>query len=780
MKILVAILRIAKFSKTEYLREIPTPIPLARFLASIMAIEAQSSSVMKALQMVDLYLTNFPDDQLFFFGHEGVLYEVVRLAEAPPSSQSLSPKPQVFNMPSGISRSEFRYASTFSAMPEDKHLSVPPLFYSRHSSSSHPLSHSSVSTSSGARDQLFYRAQHHKAKYTAEETGSSTKEQEPLDHIQKSAVDLDSVQFEELAEVLLKQLAALYSHKGKPLTSFELSESGPMVCVTVCLALLSKIFLSSSGHPVLLPLVKRLQQSLDLLEGFEVLTAVASTADDVPQNCANVSVHAIATFLAFNNCLQPKIIKSQDDERLGRPSCSGRLQEMLAAFAVVAGLPATSSSTLSTFAPEVSMEINITCRDVMELNKQCMVLCPIDQDSETTSPNQKPSLEVQPAQDEPQMGAPTWHGTRITTTLTSFPSSAPVGDLSHMVGGGTELHSSEHTYLGAVKAEPEDWLLDYSLGRPSRTPDAGVFGMIYKHNLNSRDSCCNIRTSGYTDSSKKAEGLVPVSNKDSSSFDQSSGVEDQGISALIVEGVQQDSMLRLHRALHRSNSDHKDLVHSKRKVPSANQALSDTMGKKNCKISSKLNQQLKEPKIATRANLSSVGPLPVVPPVQDNLESWKFFEGTKKPFPLKKSTLESNSTLQHCGEEDYESDCDLGSNQLQVVDSTSTTIYVTNIPHDVLEIEVEGMISSFVPFQQAFLLGRSKPLLLVRMKTREEAVNLLKGLNGQLWGERNIRCEWAQSNFHLFEEFQNSSESSIKGVPWCRYLIPSGPTPWWS
>ncbi|KAI8444817.1 hypothetical protein BY996DRAFT_6425231 [Phakopsora pachyrhizi] len=763
MKILVAILRIAKFSKTEYLHEIPTPIPLARFLASIMAIEAQSSSVMKALQMVDLYLTNFPDDQLFFFGHEGVLYEVVRLAEAPPSSQSLSPKPQVFNMPSGISRSEFCYASTFSAMPEDKHLSVPPSFYSRHSSSSHPLSHSSVSTSSGARDQLFYRAQHHKAKYTAEET-----------------VDLDSVQFEELAEVLLKQLAALYSHKGKPLTSFELSESGP----------------------------RQINASMLARQLKKRLAAVNIT--DVPQNCANVSVHAIATFLAFNNCLRPKIIKSQDDERLGRPSCSGQLQEMLAAFAVVAGLPATSSSksrlsgrvvtagdlsrspinsatsgadqslALSTFAPEVSMEINITCRDVMELDKQCMVLCPIDQDSETTSPNQKPSLKVQPAQDEPQMGAPTWHGTRITTTLTSFPSSAPIGDLSHMVGGGTELHSSEHTYLGAVKAEPEDWLLDYSLGRPSRTPDAGVFGTIYKHNLNSRDSCCNIRTSGYTDSSKKAEGLVPVSNKDSSSFDQSSGVEDQGISALIVEGVQQDSMLRLHRALHRSNSDHKDLVHSKRKVPSANQALSDTMGKKNCKISSKLNQQLKEPKIATRANLSSVGPLPVVPPIQDNLESWKFFEGTKKPFPLKKSTLESNSTLQHCGEEDYESDCDLGSNQLQVVDSTSTTIYVTNIPHDVLEIEVEGMISSFVPFQQAFLLGRSKPLLLVRMKTREEAVNLLKGLNGQLWGERNIRCKWAQSNFHLFEEFQNSSESSIKGVPWCRYLIPSGPTPWWS
>ncbi|KAI8443435.1 hypothetical protein BY996DRAFT_6427617 [Phakopsora pachyrhizi] len=300
------------------------------------------------------------------------------------------------------------------------------------------------------------------------------------------------------------------------------------------------------------------------------LAAVNTT--DVPQNCANVSVHAIATFLVFNNCLRPKIIKSQDDERLGRPSCSGQLPEMLAAFAVVAGLPATSSSSrhqtyvqealktpsdlhaprqssrlsrrvvtagdlsrspinsatsgadqslaLSTFAPEVSMEINITCRDVMELDKQCMVLCPIDQDSETTSPNQKASLEVQPAQDEPKMGAPTWHGTRITTTLTSFPSSAPVGDLSHMVGGGAELHSSEHTYLGAVKAEPEDWLLDYSLGRPSRTPDAGVFGTIYKHNLNSRDSCCNIRTSGYTDSSKKAEGLVPVSNKDSSSLNK--------------------------------------------------------------------------------------------------------------------------------------------------------------------------------------------------------------------------------------------------------------------
>ncbi|PLW25474.1 hypothetical protein PCASD_24991 [Puccinia coronata f. sp. avenae] len=79
---------------------------------------------------------------------------------------------------------------------------------------------------------------------------------------------------------------------------------------------------------------------------------VACRGTNVPKNCANVVVliHAIATFQAFNGYLRPRIIKAQDDKRLGRTSGSStsRLSGMLAAFATVAGLPASSSSSPST------------------------------------------------------------------------------------------------------------------------------------------------------------------------------------------------------------------------------------------------------------------------------------------------------------------------------------------------------------------------------------------------------------------------------------------------
>jgi len=54
-----------------------------------------------------------------------------------------------------------------------------------------------------------------------------------------------------------------------------------------------------------------------------------------------VSTDAIATFQPFNDYLRRRIIKAQDNERLGRPSGSSasRLSGMLA----VAGLPASSS-----------------------------------------------------------------------------------------------------------------------------------------------------------------------------------------------------------------------------------------------------------------------------------------------------------------------------------------------------------------------------------------------------------------------------------------------------
>ncbi|KAI8445508.1 hypothetical protein BY996DRAFT_6424000 [Phakopsora pachyrhizi] len=363
-----------------------------------------------------------------------------------------------------------------------------------------------------------------------------------------------------------------------------------------------------------------LQKSLGLLEGFEVPTAVASTPDDirqstalmlarqlkirlvaagatdVPKNWSNVEeyIHAIATFPAFNNYLQSRIIKALVEERQGCPSGSGQLSGILATSATVAGLPAASSSSqtyqiedgsvnltffsglepplldlaLSSSAPEESLEIEITCQHQMELDKKYIGLGPINQDLEPTTPNQSPPVKVQPALDESKMDAPTCLGTRIFTLLESFPPLAPVSDLSCMVGGGTEFHSSRLLDQGAINANPKECFLDFSLGYPSRPLDTTIFGTIHKHVLNNRDSSCNKRTGVYADALKKVEGLLPVSNTESLSFDPSSGAEGLGIYALILEGVQQESML--HKAFHYSNSNGKELLQTNGKVSSAN------------------------------------------------------------------------------------------------------------------------------------------------------------------------------------------------------------------
>ncbi|KAI8444223.1 hypothetical protein BY996DRAFT_6426214 [Phakopsora pachyrhizi] len=103
------------------------------------------------------------------------------------------------------------------------------------------------------------------------------------------------------------------------------------------------------------------------------------------------------------------------------------------------------------------------------------------------TPNQSPPVNVQPALDESKMDAPTCLGTRISTLLGSFPPLAPVSDLSCMVGGGTEFHSSRLMDQGAINADPKECFLDFSLGYPSRSLDTSIFGMIHKHDLNNRD-----------------------------------------------------------------------------------------------------------------------------------------------------------------------------------------------------------------------------------------------------------------------------------------------------
>ncbi|KNF05214.1 hypothetical protein PSTG_01838 [Puccinia striiformis f. sp. tritici PST-78] len=721
LKALVAVLKIAYFSKAEYLTRTLKPIPLASFLASILANRDQNSLVMYALQMVDLLLAKLPDDYDFIFRREGVMHEVNRLAESTPTGSSI--KTRISNVPVGGSRSE-SHISAASNLLDEELLQVPSSL-GRHSSSIHAFSSASTSSSpTSTKDQLIYRARHLKAKCVMAETTASIRAQEILDNIRDVVNALGTVQTNEEAKLALAKLAALFSRENDPVTSFELLESGLVEGLlrfatesrsfgpplNVRSELLSETFFSSSeDSPAFLPLVKRLQESLGRLEGFEVLTAVASTPDDsrrstasmlarqlkirlvaaegtdVPRNCANVvvSIHAIATFQAFNDYLRPRIIKAQDDERHGRPSGSStsRLSGMLAAFAAVAGLPASSSSStpsshledsgfslpsrveaaesstssslpavapdvppvnahaprrssrlsgrgltaedldreaadppltrpssstvLSTSAPTQSMEVDTPRRDRMEVDdEQRIEGSPIDQEMSSRPSNiDEPPVSVQPAQDGSKMEAHTPHGTRIATPLGSRPSSAlrkhSNSSLAGLVASGAG-RSSKPSYAAAVKAEPKDWHLAFSLGGQSIPLDTTVYGAVYANESQSGLQSRNMWTNVYTVTFRKVDGPEPPSNEDASSVDPESR-EEGLLPASILEGSQQASILRLLRALHSLNLDWHELRNSADHAASS-LAFAESAFINN-KLTAKLNRQLEEPMIVASACL---------------------------------------------------------------------------------------------------------------------------------------------------------------------------------
>jgi len=111
--------------------------------------------------------------------------------------------------------------------------------------------------------------------------------------------------------------------------------------------------------------VKRLQESLSRLEEFEVVTALQTSADtrrdngatmlarqlklrlvtddpDIPRSCSNVvvSIHAIATFQAFNDYLRPRISAAAIDRATSSsaPTSRSGLAGALAAFSAAAGM----------------------------------------------------------------------------------------------------------------------------------------------------------------------------------------------------------------------------------------------------------------------------------------------------------------------------------------------------------------------------------------------------------------------------------------------------------
>lgn len=415
---------------------------------------------------------------------------------------------------------------------------------------------------------------------------------------------------------------------------------------------------------------------------------VAADGTEVPKSCANVvvSIHAIATFQAFNDYLRPRIIKAQDDERLGRSSSStGRLSGMLAAFAAAAGLPSsaasssgsaavnpsldspsfmlssgdpsntqptpstsaptdsasnpyvprrssrlsgrgltaedinrdsmitsapgapTPSSSLSTSAPTTLMNVDEAPPDEMDVDDTRTEAGPIDEDMEPPrNSNDEPPINVQPTADGTKIEVHTPNGTRVATPLGSRPPSALARHSSSSLIGMMTANSANRpvksSYAAAVKAEPKDWHLAFSLGGQAIPLDTTVYGAVYTHELQNGGQGRNLWTNIYTVTFRKVEGPIPTSNEDASSVGPGSREEGLSLPASIPEGSQQAAILRLLRALHGLNIDWAELQQTTLGSVPRNQALADAVFINN-KLTAKLNRQLEEPMIVASACL---------------------------------------------------------------------------------------------------------------------------------------------------------------------------------
>ena len=296
---------------------------------------------------------------------------------------------------------------------------------------------------------------------------------------------------------------------------------------------------SASGFPTL---VKRLQESLSRLEDFDVVAALQSPSDDrrnsasmlarqlklrlvsedadIPKSCATVtvSIHAIATFQAFHDYLRPRITAATAlADRAG--AGGSRLTGALAAFAAASRLgtpdqtasPASSApnspsklrtATDSTEVAEPGKPVrrrstrlsakassdNIAgtstpdadgaALDAAESNAVSLTLLftkPTDDvqimaDTGNDDAAEPPAVTVAPAADGSKLEGVTPGGTRVAT---------PVQGQS--AGAFNSSPRPKASYAAALRAEPTDWHLEFSMdGRPVSL-ETTIYGAVHQH-----------------------------------------------------------------------------------------------------------------------------------------------------------------------------------------------------------------------------------------------------------------------------------------------------------
>lgn len=424
-------------------------MPLASFIAAILSSRDHPSLVLNSLQMVELLLNKLPQVYRSSLRREGVMWEIDDIAAHETRSVKVKKEEdgkarqeakEPLSLP-GFSttssdqaaqaagdRSADSLGSTASAglarLLAKTSGSDGAIGAERASSAAVPAlsglfsaSKTAVPTAVEAEDANIWRARALRERFAHEAaaaTGSDTAI-EALDEIKSlvSALDAEAENDKTAARSTVERIAALFTKRDDPVSSFELLRSGlveglysfatkgsDVLPLEERRALLLDVFMvdDNSSTSAFTVLVRRLQESLSRLENVEITTAISSGTEetrrsptslmgrqlrlrlvaedstDIPRSCTNivVSIHAIATFQNLDEYLRPKLAASAAAAAGGSSSAASRLSGVLAAFAAATGglsgaLPGSSatgtSRALSALAAEASTSGNEKSKD---------------------------------------------------------------------------------------------------------------------------------------------------------------------------------------------------------------------------------------------------------------------------------------------------------------------------------------------------------------------------------------------------------------------------------
>jgi E3 ubiquitin-protein ligase TRIP12 len=242
--VMTMLLKIVYFSDTQVLERVLITIPLAGFIAGVLAQKEHSSLVVTALQLADLLLTKLPSLYTSHFETEGVIFEIRRLAsscdESPAnaeeakasSSSTSSEKPpteeetQESSQASAAEKLESELQAIFGERELDASFTSGMRLFDRLKKSSVYMSGSNKSLGQkDTQEWISITAQNFLILYANTTKSSDTPHTADTDHLKLVAESLQGISQEMTPKAALQEIAARYK-SGLGISSFELMNTG--------------------------------------------------------------------------------------------------------------------------------------------------------------------------------------------------------------------------------------------------------------------------------------------------------------------------------------------------------------------------------------------------------------------------------------------------------------------------------------------------------------------------------------------------------------------------